>query len=178
VFPLFAGQYHNPVGRIPPVPHRKTCAARRSRLERASAAQVERALQLYRDPKAVRFVLNRARLPDGADRVALSMDVADHGPFVIIERNTCRFVTCLAKGMITDLPLIERGRLERLLVRLDEHRNRKKSADELLHQGSIAPLIKRLVTRGAFVSREDIEKVAMLGPLIRVHLLLRVHFMY
>jgi SEC-C motif len=144
------------------------------RLERASAAQVERALQLYRDPEAVRFVLDRARLPDGADRIALSMDVADQGPFVIIERKTWRFVTCLAKGMTTDLPLIEWERLEALLVRLDQHRDRQKSADELLHQGAITPLIKRLLTRGAYVSREDIEHVAMLGPLIRGPLLLRV----
>lgn len=42
------------------------------RLERLPTQQVDLALSMYRDPQMVRFVLSRARLPDGAERVALA----------------------------------------------------------------------------------------------------------
>jgi hypothetical protein len=44
------------------------------RLERLSMPQADSALALYRDPELVRFVLRRAKLPDGVDRVALAVE--------------------------------------------------------------------------------------------------------
>jgi hypothetical protein len=43
-----------------------------SRLDRIAAPQVELALDLYRDHKLLHFLLDQARIPEGAPRVALS----------------------------------------------------------------------------------------------------------
>src|SRR5690606_28401917 len=77
-----------------------------SRLERIEPAEVELAMSLYRDTPLVKELLARAKLPDGASRVALSLDDPGEGPFVLLERDG-GFVTCLARGMRPgDLPII------------------------------------------------------------------------
>ena len=44
-----------------------------SRLDRVDMPQVELALGLYRDHELVRFLLGRLTLPEGAERVAISL---------------------------------------------------------------------------------------------------------
>ena len=88
------------------------------RLERLEEQQVELALRLYYDHRLVAHVLRKAELPDGTDRVALSLGHEHEGPFLIVTRDG-KFVTCLGHGMQHDLPVITRHRLDVLAERLD-----------------------------------------------------------
>ncbi len=81
------------------------------RLDRVTREQTEFALELYRDDAAVRYVLERANLADDVDRVALAIDDPKEGPFIIVTRDG-RFVTCLARGMHQDRPVIPRPRID------------------------------------------------------------------
>jgi uncharacterized protein YecA (UPF0149 family) len=47
------------------------------RLDRASDTHVERALTLYRDAELLRETLSRAEVPNGAERVAISLAERD-----------------------------------------------------------------------------------------------------
>jgi hypothetical protein len=51
-----------------------------SRLDRLASAEVELALQLYRDPELLRAVLNAVELPDAAERVAIALGERGCGP--------------------------------------------------------------------------------------------------
>ena len=78
-----------------------------SRLDRVSLQEVELSLGLYNNPALLRFILARSGLPKDAERVAISLDDRNEGPFLIVTRDG-RFVTCLARGMVHDLPLVRR----------------------------------------------------------------------
>jgi hypothetical protein len=69
-----------------------------SRLDRLASAEVELALELYRDPGLLRAVLQVVKLPDAAERVAISLDDSAAGPYLVVTRDG-HFVTCLARGM-------------------------------------------------------------------------------
>ena len=49
----------------------------------AQSAQTEFALELYRDHEAVAYVLDRVNVPRETERIALAIDDAREGPFVI-----------------------------------------------------------------------------------------------
>lgn len=67
---------------------------------------------LYRDPELVKSLLDGARLPEAAERVALSLDHDVEGPFIVLTREG-RFVTCLGAGMrVHDLPIVTRAKLD------------------------------------------------------------------
>src|SRR5262245_467345 len=83
-----------------------------SRLDRLSRAHVDLALALYRDDERLRYLLEQVRIPEGAERVAVSLDHPSEGPFVLVTRQG-RFVTCLGRGMRADnLPIITRAELD------------------------------------------------------------------
>jgi len=71
------------------------------RLDRVADDQVELALTLYRDQELLAEVLGRAALPEGTERLAISLDDPQQGPFVIVTGGG-RFVTCLGKGIRVD----------------------------------------------------------------------------
>lgn len=85
-----------------------------SRLARVSDADVELAMSLYRDVPLVRSVVEAAPMPEDVTRVAIALDASDAPPLVLVDRSG-RFVTCLAPGMKTDLPIISRAALDRAL---------------------------------------------------------------
>src|SRR5579863_9583178 len=89
------------------------------RLDRVTREQMEFALGLYRDHEAVRYVLDHANVPGGVDRVAIAIDDAREGPFVIVTVDG-RFVTCLGKGMRHDWPVVPRGQVDALLAKVAE----------------------------------------------------------
>ena len=91
------------------------------RLQRANEEQTNLALELYNDSERVRFVLEQASLPAGPERVALSIDPSDEGPYVLVTREG-KFVTCLGRGMGFNVPLIEYERLQALVRKLIERR--------------------------------------------------------
>ncbi len=67
---------------------------------------------------------SRVRLPEEAERVAISLGDPTNGPFLIVTRDG-RFVTCLGEGMkVDDIPIITRGQLDTIAERHDELRSR------------------------------------------------------
>lgn len=130
------------------------------RLDRVTREQTEFALELYRDDAAVRFVLERAHLPPTAERVALSIDDAVEGPFVIVTRMG-HFVTCLGRGMRANLPTVPRGQLDALLAKVADQRARREFAQRELRPGEEeGDLFERILTRGSRFAREDFRAVS------------------
>src|SRR2546423_617293 len=99
-----------------------------SRLERLEQPHVELSLALYRDPELVRFILQGVAFDGGSDRVALSLEDPERGPFVIVDRSGA-FITCLAEGMVpSEVAIVSRDRLEGSAVRLRTLRERVEAA--------------------------------------------------
>jgi hypothetical protein len=138
-----------------------------SRLDRLAHSQVELALSLYRDDDRLRFLLQQARLPEGAERVAVSLDHPHEGPFVLVTR-TGRFVTCLGRGMrVSDLPIITRAELDALSNKHGLWQGRERAKDQLLvDAGGAAFLFGRLFDAGPNLAREEFQALAALHPLI------------
>ena len=59
----------------------------------------------------MKWVLHYARMREGEERVAISIDDPIEGPFLVVERNGF-FVTCLGRGMKHDLRVITREELD------------------------------------------------------------------
>ncbi|NUN14389.1 MAG: SEC-C domain-containing protein [Myxococcales bacterium] len=138
------------------------------RLERLSAHHAEWALYIYRDPELVRLLLTAAKIPDNAQRIALSLDHPTDGPFVVVQRDGV-FVTCLGVGMSTgSCPIIPRHILDAQVQRLDVLRTRKAVFEERLERhGSLVKLMKRIWEAGHRVSREEFVAASTMSPLIR-----------
>jgi hypothetical protein len=136
------------------------------RIDRLSAAHAELALSLYRDPGLVAHVLRFEKLPDGPQRVAISLDDPVEGPFLIVTREG-HFVTCLGKGMRVraDQPVVKREQLDRLASELESLRR-------LLHdsqQGDLretGELLASVETCGPQLGREQFESISRWVPLL------------
>jgi hypothetical protein len=136
------------------------------RLDRVTRSHAEFALGLYRDHEAVRYVLDRANLPDDVDRVALAIDDPKEGPFIIVTRDG-RFVTCLAKGMHQDRPVIARPRIDALLAKVAEKRARRElAARERRPDEDEDDVFLRVVKLGCRFSREDLLAVSIFEALL------------
>jgi hypothetical protein len=136
------------------------------RLERVTRAQTEFALELYRDHEAVAYVLDRVNLPPGPERVALAIDDAREGPFVIVTREG-RFVTCLGRGMHHDLHVVPRGQIDALLAKVAEMRARKEIAQrELRPDEEEGNLFQRIISRGSRFAREDFVAISAFEPML------------
>jgi hypothetical protein len=136
------------------------------RLDRVDREQTEFALSLYRDHEAVAFVLSRVNLPEGAARIALSVDDAREGPFVLVTRDG-RFVTCLGRGMHHDHPVVPRPQLDALLAKVAEKRARRELAQrELRPDEEEGDLFQRILTRGVRLAREDFVALSAFEPML------------
>jgi hypothetical protein len=138
-----------------------------SRLDRIAAPQVEMALDLYRDHKLLRFLLERARIPEGAPRVALSLDHPELGPFLIVTRDGT-FVTCLAEGMtVGDLPIITREKLDGITAKHADLKARFEARRRLVGRlGSTGKLLARVYDAGEDLSREEFVALSDMQPLL------------
>ena len=127
-----------------------------SRLSRVGDAEVEVALALYQDPALVKAVLERAGLPEGADRCALALGPKEAGPYVVLHRSG-HFVTCLAEGMgVGHLPVIGLSTLEAVATRVERLRERMEVARSVAPDDSLAQkLERRLHTAGPAITREE-----------------------
>jgi hypothetical protein len=137
------------------------------RLVRLAKDEVKLALELYYDSEWVRALLEPLALPEGADRVAISLDDAREGPFIVMTRDG-HFVTCLGRGMSPGtLPVVPRDRLEvaaRRVARerlVADQRERARAGDERLKR-----LLRRLFEQPDAISREDFLEVAAWEPLL------------
>lgn len=138
-----------------------------SRLDRVSREHVELALSLYRDHDLLRYVLASVRLPEGAERVAVSLDHPKEGPFLVITREG-RFVTCLGAGMATGaLPIVTRGQLDGITAKATSFRARTEAREKLLGpDGETGELVARIMEAGSELSREEFVAIASLQPLL------------
>ena len=146
-----------------------------SRLDRVSLPHVELALTLYRDEGMLRYLFDRARVPQQAERVALSLEDPEEGPFLILTRGG-RFVTCLAKGMkASNLPVVTRGQLDAIATRVGELRERMQAAQQLAAGGGVKVLLRRIYDSADELSREDFLAISALQPLYAMDFL-RLYF--
>ena len=134
---------------------------------------VELALGLYRDEGLLRFVLDGVRLPEGATRVAISLEDPVEGPFLVVTREGA-FVTCLGKGMRPgDLPVVTRAQLDGRAVRASELRSRLEVARSVIDsEGGAGKLIRRVHSAGSGLCREDFVAASALQPLMERELLM------
>ncbi|HEV8322797.1 MAG TPA: SEC-C metal-binding domain-containing protein [Myxococcota bacterium] len=142
------------------------------RLARVRPAEVDLGLALYRDAGLLRFLLTQVRLPESAARVALSLDDASEGPFLVVTRDG-ELVTCLGRGMHpTGLPVVTRGQLDSLSEKVDVLRARVRQA-RAYDQGRAHKdqLLARLWRAGDALSREEMMGLMGLAPLLAPELL-------
>lgn len=137
-----------------------------SRLERLPHREVDLALELYRDPELLRAVLDAASLPEGAERVAISIDDPLFGPFLIVTRDG-HFVTCLGRGMrADDLPLVTREALDAVSRKVTRLREKLALEKQLGGERATGQLLRRVLVDADSVSREDFLAVAAWEPLL------------
>ena len=136
------------------------------RLERMGPANVELALGLYRDRPLLQFILASVRLPDGAERVAISLDDPTMGPFIVVTRDGT-FVTCLGDGMpVRELPVIARGQLDGLSAKVERLRQHVTEGMAAIGPDSSPDAALRPLVRDPFrTCREDMEAAVALRPL-------------
>lgn len=137
-----------------------------SRLDRVSLPHVEIALDLYNDVPLLQFILQSARIPDAAARVAISLDHPEDGPFLIVTRDG-RFVTCLGAGMSPgEHPVITRGQLDGIAAKAGVLRDRMAAAARLAGpMGGVGKLLQRVFEAGDDLTREEFIAIAGLQPL-------------
>lgn len=134
-----------------------------SRLDRVSLPHVELALSLYRDEGLLRYLFDRAHVPEQTPRVALSLEDPEEGPFLILTRDG-KFVTCLGKGMSPgEWPVITRGQLDAIATKVYDIRERLQIA--LKSAGGVKALIRRIYDAADELSREDFLSISALQPL-------------
>lgn len=135
------------------------------RLERVTVGQTELALTLYRDPEFVRIFLADARLPDGAERVAIALSDSPSTPHLLVDRGSGAFITCLSAEMQVggDIPVLRRAQLDGAIVRIERLRAARDLAADL-------PMVRRhwqhLFSAAEGLSREEIQVHLDLAPLM------------
>lgn len=130
-----------------------------------ASAEVELALSLYRDHKLVRQVLTFAKLPEGAKRVAISLDDPRRGPFIVVARDG-GFVTCLGREMSPgDLPIVTRKQLDAIAENFNQLRERIQLAVSLTG-GQVGKLYGRIFRAGPRLSREEVTGLSAMQPLL------------
>lgn len=143
------------------------------RLDRVSDHHVELSLTLYRDTELLREVLSRADLPPGVERLAISLNDAIEGPFVIVTRDG-HFVTCLGEGMRvgSDMVVLTRPRLDAAISKVERMRERVARVTELAlsgSEGTAAKLFRKVADEGLQFCREDAETLVEVWPLVGSH---------
>ncbi|MDI1429761.1 YecA family protein [Polyangium sorediatum] len=140
-----------------------------SRLDRLSVPHLDIALSLYRDDGLLRHILDTARVPEGMERVAVSLADPENGPFLVVTRDG-KFVTCLGEGMSAkNLHVVTRERLDAITSRVAMWRERSERA--LSVQGNAGEFMRALYERGPWLPREQFQAIAALQPFLAIHLL-------
>jgi hypothetical protein len=140
------------------------------RLDRVRRDQVDFALALYRDPEAVKYVLERVQhVTPETLRIALAIDDARQGPFVIVSRDG-HFVTCLGAGMSPGVcPVVPRGQIDGLLAKLaDKRARREAAAREMRPDEDEDDFLGRVFTRGSRLAREDFLAVSAFESMLGI----------
>jgi hypothetical protein len=136
------------------------------RVDRLDHHHADLAMGLYRDPNIVRYLFDITRVPPDEGRVALALDDAGRGPFVIVTRDG-RFVTCLGRGMKVgqDTRLLSRRALDLASTRVEGLRGLLRKASHLGRR-RIGHLMERLLQAGPALSREEYDDLLSWSPLV------------
>jgi hypothetical protein len=154
-------------------PHRYGLSVRHaehflSRLDRLPRCEVDLALDLYRDADLIRHVLAAATIPEQAERVAISLDDPQLGPFLIVTRDG-HFVTCLGRGMRPgEHPVVTRTDLDAIARKVERLREKMRLEEKLRggDQRASMRLLRRLCVASDSVSREEFVAVAAWEPIL------------
>jgi hypothetical protein len=132
---------------------------------------VELSLSLYRDHALLKYILDSAKVPDGVERVALSLADSERGPFLVVTRDG-KFVTCLGEGMSKGaLMVIPREKVDSIATRLEVLRGRIEVAKKVTgERGGVGRLFRRLYEAGPRLSREEFIAAAAWQPMLAMHL--------
>lgn len=134
------------------------------RLERLDHGQLDLALGLYRDPRAVRLILAAVDVSHPSDRVALALGDGPDAPHVIVARDG-GFVTCLGPGMaVGDHPKVSRAQIDSAF---DKSAQLDRFDARVAMRGGVTALLARVFDAGHRLAREDFEAAALLAPLIQ-----------
>ncbi|MBK9259800.1 MAG: hypothetical protein IPM54_08170 [Polyangiaceae bacterium] len=138
-----------------------------TRLDRLSIPHVELALSLYRDHELMKYILDSAKVPEGVERIALSLADPNRGPFLVVTRSG-KFVTCLGEGMRKGaLPVITREKLDGIATRVEVLRGRMEVARKVTgERGGVGKLFRRLHDAGPRLSREEFTAAAAWQPML------------
>lgn len=138
-----------------------------SRLDRLSIPHAELALSLYRDHQLLKIIIDSAKVPEGVERVALSLADPKRGPFLVITRDG-HFVTCLGEGMSKgDLMVITREKLDGVATRVETLRKRIEVAGlNTGERGGVGKLFRQIYDAGPRFSREGFLIAAAWQPLL------------
>jgi SEC-C motif len=106
-------------------------------------------------------------LPEGHRRVAISLDDAREGPFLVVTREG-HFVTCLGRGMSPgELPVVTREKLEGALTFASDHRARKRALHERVALvGGADKLLADILEKSDCLSREEFVAISALQPVL------------
>jgi len=147
-----------------------------TRLDRLSIPHVELALSLYRDHGLLKVILDSAKVPDGVERVALSLADPQRGPFLVVTRDG-KFVTCLGEGMSKgSLLVISREKVDGVATKVEVLRGRMEVARKVTgERGGVGKLFRRLYEAGPRLSREEFIAVSAWQPMLAMDFLRWMH---
>lgn len=133
------------------------------RLERADDVHIKRAMELYHRPRLVTSILHRLSLSDEHQRLGISLDPEDEGPFLVLSAEG-EFITCLGRGMFTgSLYIVNFERYELL---------RQRSVEMLSNVEACVDMddfVRTLTGGGLMLEQEAFCRLASLFPLMKDH---------
>ncbi|HEY2515718.1 MAG TPA: SEC-C metal-binding domain-containing protein [Polyangiaceae bacterium] len=149
---------------MPPVPHASHFL---QRLDRVPRSLTDFALDLYRDPDRVRWILHYARLPATEERVAFALGPGGEGPYLVLTR-AGQFVTALAADMTPgDLPILSRAQVDAFSDRVKDARSRMELAKRIAPPGGEPEDVLHLLgTRAWSITREELTALGAWVPLL------------
>lgn len=149
------------------------------RLERVSAAQTDRALDLYRDPEFIRYLFTVVDPPACYTTMAIAIDARPEPPWVLVDRSG-KFLTCLASGMLpSGCWRLDKPRLDKLAERHERLRAGHHYMKALLDEPrTLDRLWSQLGSGGQRVPREAMVALLPAANFIArdvLHRFLKVH---
>jgi hypothetical protein len=136
------------------------------RLDRVPRSLTDFALELYRDPERVRWILHYARLPETEQRVAFALGPRGEGPYIVLTRDG-HFVTALGAEMTPKhLTILSRGQVDTFSDRITDARSRFALAKEIVPPGGEPEdVLNLLETRAWAITREELTALGAWTPI-------------
>jgi hypothetical protein len=137
------------------------------RLDRVPRSLTDFALELYRDPERVRWILHYAHLGEAEERVAFALGPHGDGPYIVLTREG-HFVTALGAEMTPkNLRILSRAQVDAFSGRVKEARSRLALAKEIVPPGKDPDdVLNLLETRAWTICREELNAIAAWTPIL------------